>query len=106
MSTPYDYDTCGCGRRKKIEAARCRSCWLRKIGNTQEAFWQRVEKGEGCWKWTGGVYDKRRAHQRRGYFVVNGRQRVASRLAWEWTYGPIPKGLFVCHKCDNSVRVR
>ena len=26
--------------------------------------------------------------------------RGANRIAWELVYGPIPKGLFVCHQCD------
>ena len=26
---------------------------------------------------------------------------MASRVAWTLTYGPIPKGLLVCHTCDN-----
>ena len=39
----------------------------------------------------------------RGYvqFKVGGRRVRAHRYAWEQTYGAIPAGMFVCHRCDN-----
>lgn len=53
----------------------------------------------GCILWTGSTC-------RRGYGIVGvgGRKAgVASshRVAWMLTNGPIPDGLFVCHRCDN-----
>jgi hypothetical protein len=65
----------------------------------QERFWSRVAvspvEGE-CWEWTGplrsGGY---------GGIVVKRRNRIASRLSYEWHNGPIPDGMFVCHTCDN-----
>jgi hypothetical protein len=30
----------------------------------------------------------------------NGRNAIASRVAWELAKGPIPSGMSVCHKCD------
>lgn len=37
-----------------------------------------------------------------GYGLVTSqrRQRKIHRMTWEMTHGPIPKGLFVLHKCD------
>lgn len=35
------------------------------------------------------------------YSGANDRPVLAHRVAWEQANGPIPKGMFVCHKCDN-----
>jgi hypothetical protein len=49
-----------------------------------------------CWVWTG----RRDAW---GYGRINkGTFRTrAHRLSWELSVGPIPSGVFVCHRCDN-----
>lgn len=73
----------------------------RKCGVTfEELFWAKVRKGPGCWRWIAGIGG-------RGYGSVSMGQRryVASRLSWEYTYGPIPKGMWVLHKCDNRACV-
>ncbi len=60
------------------------------------AFWAKVEKTDGCWIWTGKRHPK-------GYGLLSfaGKQSRAHRIAWELTFGEIPHGLFVCHRCDN-----
>lgn len=63
-------------------------------------FWERVDKSGGkdaCWEW------KICRHKKGGYgaWTLNKVSCKAHRLAYEYTYGPIPKGLNVCHKCDN-----
>lgn len=53
-----------------------------------------------CWEWT-----KDRWHGY-GRFQNGGEKFSAHRFAWEITYGPVPEGLFVCHKCDNPPCIR
>lgn len=60
-------------------------------------LWPRLDhKENGCWEWAGSVNEH-------GYggLRVNSRLIKAHRFAWELTYGPIPEGMAVCHKCDN-----
>ena len=65
------------------------------------SFWNRVLKGDDCWIWLGCT-------DAAGYGIVShdGCQQMAHRVAWIVTNGPIPDGLFVCHKCDNPECVR
>lgn len=63
-----------------------------------ERLWERVQRadGDGCWEFIGS-----RQKFGHGLIGVNGRVVKAHRLAWELTYGPIPDGMLVCHRCDN-----
>lgn len=53
----------------------------------------------GCRLWLGEA--------KRGYGKIGTiesgvtKTRLAHRVAWELVHGPIPKGMFVCHKCDT-----
>ena len=40
------------------------------------------------------------ARDKNGYGVSNGNQK-AHRVVWESFYGPIPKGMLICHSCDS-----
>ena len=64
-------------------------------------FWSLVQKGDGCWEWLGGCDSK-------GYGRVwrNGRRQGAHRVAYELTHGPIEKGKYACHHCDNKTCVK
>ena len=61
----------------------------------EKRFWRSVDKSGDCWLWTAALWPN-------GYgrVCVNGRTVGSHRVAYELTYGPIPHGLFVCHKCD------
>jgi hypothetical protein len=50
----------------------------------------------GCWEWNGSCYQSGYGHL---YF--QGRDLYAHRLSFELHNGPIPKGMFICHTCDN-----
>lgn len=60
-------------------------------------FWNRVNVGEPdqCWNWTGRFH-----YTGYGEIEVFGTKK-AHRVSWTVTFGEIPDGLFVCHKCDN-----
>lgn len=100
---------CVCGRKKMmvrsaVTAGRNRSCKCQgAILRIEHRFWSRVRKtdGDGCWEWTG-------TFRTTGYgqFLAAGQQWIAHRYAWKMANGPIPNGMFVCHKCDNPPCVR
>lgn len=69
--------------------------------SVETSFWLRVRKGEGCWEWSGW-----RAGSGYGQIKVNKRIESAHRLSWILHHGAIPKGLIVCHHCDNPPCVR
>lgn len=60
----------------------------------------RVKKtNSGCWEYN-------HCFTSDGYGIVKvggrkGKQYLAHRLLYEHFHGPIEKGLFICHKCDN-----
>ncbi len=66
-------------------------------------FWSHVDKSAGpsaCWPWLGYTH-------RVGYGRVGWKRRVwgAHQVAWQISFGPIPKGLCVLHKCNNKLCV-
>lgn len=67
-----------------------------------DRFWQKVEKGEGCWRWLA-------SSQGTGYGQVKapgrGNVRLAHRVAYELVKGPIPTGLVIDHLCRNRMCV-
>ena len=67
------------------------------------AFWGKVDKTGGCWLWRGNLSPGRYRYGR----FSNGRGQWlrAHRIAWELTNGPIPAGLFLCHRCDTPACV-
>jgi len=73
----------------------------------EERFWEKVSFGFGsgaCWTWTATLDTS-------GYGMIgvieNGKKKnkKANRVSWSFVNGKIPKGLFVCHKCDNPACV-
>src|SRR3990167_2228513 len=62
----------------------------------EDRFWAKVDRTEGekaCWPWL--AYCKPNGY---GSWGQNG---YAHRAAWQFTFGPVPRGLQVCHHCDN-----
>jgi hypothetical protein len=70
-----------------------------------DRFIEKVEKTEeGCWTWTAATYRSGYGHFRR---LIDGKWKMykAHRYSYEFYNGEIPKGLLVCHKCDNPACV-
>ncbi len=88
----------------KVCRAKCKFNW--NTATTEEKkeriknnLFKYIEKTLGCWKWLGSFdkdgYGKLTLSTKCGSFQ---RAHIAS---WYVNYGEIPKGLYVCHKCDN-----
>lgn len=70
-------------------------------GKTAEQwFWEGVEvlpDPDACWMW------KRKSKSIGGYGLFKG--KPAHRFSFALVNGPIPKGLLICHKCDQPACV-
>jgi len=91
--------TCGhdlCVRPEHREPVTVKYLRRPDLAAQVESFWARVDKGRGCWEWTGGRGD-------RGYGHVNydGERWGTHRLAYYLTHLVEPGALFVRHDCDN-----
>ena len=74
----------------------------RKWPTFWQRFWERVDRGEGCWLWCG-------LRLATGYGQIrtpDDSQELAHRVAWKWAYGEIPHGKYVLHRCDIKLCVR
>lgn len=76
----------------------------RQVSPIEDRFWSKVDRSGSCWIWTGSI------DPTTGYGKLSKGRRLgpthAHRVSWEIHFGPIPKGLFVCHRCDNRPCVR
>lgn len=61
-----------------------------------EFLQNKIKLKNNCWKYAGYIRG-----DGYGVVIINGKNFVASRIAWIIRNGKIPKKLFVCHKCDN-----
>jgi HNH endonuclease len=82
--------TCGCGKWRG-----------RHRLSLEQRLMLEVQITEDCWLWTGD-----RLRNGYGRLSIRCKPFLVHRLAYELFVGPIPKGLFVCHRCDvkNCVR--
>jgi len=64
-------------------------------------FFDKVEKTDTCWVWTGAS----RGKSGYGAFKLDRKVVDAHRLSYKIANGEIPKGLLVCHTCDNRMCV-
>jgi hypothetical protein len=67
---------------------------------SEDRFWSKVDRSGGpdsCWPWGSSLDGKGYGRVWQG---TRGEGR-AHRVSWAFTFGPIPAGMFVCHRCDN-----
>lgn len=67
----------------------------------EERFWLKVDKTGDCWLWTAA-----RTPLGYGQFGLDGRMRLAHRVAWSLFHTEDPGDLCVLHRCDNPPCVR
>ena len=68
----------------------------------EERFWDKVNKTDECWVWTGSLRGK-------GYgqcSIGGGKQGYAHRFSYELAFGPIEPGLVIDHICHTRRCVR
>lgn len=76
-----------------------------------DRFWSKVDKSGpipahcpeigACWVWT-AARNGSPNHQYGAIRIHGGRKTVHThRMSWQIANGPIPAGMYVCHKCDN-----
>lgn len=63
-----------------------------------ERFWEKVDKSNDCWEWTGGLTSRGYG----GLGIGTTRTITTHRFSWELHNGAIPDGICVCHRCDNK----
>lgn len=77
----------------------CYACSGKGRRGHRKPFWDFVLKqGSGCWLWEGASFGKR------GYGLYS--KTGAHRYSWRIHFGDIPKGMYVCHRCDVKLCVR
>lgn len=71
-----------------------------KLERLKNSFVKHVIRQEGCWDWKG-------SKDKGGYGVMSVRRQLGSdrahRASWIIHKGKIPKGMCVCHFCDNPI---
>jgi hypothetical protein len=76
---------------------------MARISSPDARFKFYTKKTKKCWIWVGGHTQRGRPQIRVG---GSKKQVYAHRWTYERFLGPIPEGLYVCHKCDNPSCVR
>ncbi len=74
---------------------------LTKNATLSERVWDKVQKTDNCWEWTGAKNPKGY-----GMLTYHNEQFLVHRVSYELAFGPIPPGIWVLHHCDNPACVR
>ena len=75
-------------------------------GNAVERFHRKYEIDEsGCWLWIGGTRLNSKGVPYPRHWSDDKKSIGAHRFSFELARGAIPKGMYVCHKCDTPLCV-
>lgn len=80
--------------------------WARTPRDLADRFWEKVEKGAGCWLWKGGLAPNGYGRFKISIAPLVHRSECAHRVAWLLARGSPPPGLHVAHRCDQKRCVR
>ena len=92
---------------EETECIRCRQDWV----TWSNSSWSNVAPEcpssimSRCWEWTGYMQPPYPRRFQYGKLRCGYRAAYAHRASWELHFGEIPKGLCVCHRCDNPTCV-
>ncbi len=73
---------------------------IQNLGVADGRFWSKVDKSKDCWIWLG-------ARNKKGYGHLRRKEKDfhAHKYSWILFNGDVPKGICVCHRCDNRACV-
>lgn len=104
---PYGYCWCGCGEKTPISRKRYEKLmhipgeprrWVPQHDKRRTGPEYIVDLNTGCWVWQRAVTRTRQGNEY-GQTCCNQVRELAHRLHYEKKYGPIPKGMYIHHKC-------
>ena len=64
---------------------------------TMDKFWNKVDKTDSCWLWTGA-----KSSSGYGHLNINKKTIKAHRFSYEYYVGPLDHKLMICHNCNNT----
>lgn len=70
-------------------------------GNAADKPFYVIDENTGCWNWARVTWGT----PPYGAIIRNGKRIPAHRFMWEKLRGPIPSGLVLHHKCENTLCV-
>lgn len=96
-ATRVGVKTCGDKCSEIAVRQQREAIYAKRAANPGQRFWAKVDRRgpNDCWIW--------RTVKGRPSFNHRPTETIpAARYAWMLTHGEIPKGLYVCHRCDND----
>jgi hypothetical protein len=73
--------------------------YQRRTRPLEDRLWEKVEKTESCWNWTGAISNN--GYGKIGTGGRDGMDEYVHRITYRWAKGPIPEGMEIDHLCRN-----